>query len=129
MPTIGERMATLETQSKTAERRFDEASAQREKIAAGLEDLAGHVRTLAATVERLVTQTPLHHETNQAAIAQLAATLARLEPIVTTHEQERQQLRGAKKMLTWLGLPLAGALGWAADRVIELINRHLPPLP
>lgn len=110
MPSIIERMAALEEGGKSRDRRL-------EAIEHSMGELAGLVRELGRAFDRLVAQDERHHAQNQATIAAVAATVAKLEPIVTTHEQERQQALGRKTLLIGAISLGAGAVGGIAGAV------------
>lgn len=126
---ISERLARLEEGAKHTNRRLDDASDQRASIAASVNELKGLVGMMQATMQQLADQQPGQHEANQQAIATLTTRIDTLATTVATHEQERQQLRLAKKILIRLWIPFAAVLGWIADRAFDLLTRVWPPPP
>lgn len=69
-------------------------------------------------------QQAAHRIADQAAIAAQQSRLNDLAPTVERIEKERQQLKGAQKLMKVVWLPIAAIGGYAADKFIDLLKGH-----
>lgn len=95
------KLAVLETKQT-------EGDIQRGQVIIAVSEIKLLLQALSVTVVRMEATQSLNHQANQHKIETIETTLEKLEPIVTVHEQERQQGQGKKNMI-WAGLTVAGS--------------------
>jgi archaellum component FlaC len=112
----------LRADAAETKRQLANAAEQREEIAERLGQLKDLLATQAQAFERFMAQQAQQHVANQAAIAAQNQRLDRMQPIVERSERERERLKGAKRLAQMLWVPLAGAAGYAADKLLDFLR-------